>query len=47
MNIPAIAQRYNVEQTDTYAGLTVYKVTERLTQDERHCETCQCSMELN
>lgn len=47
MNIPAIKQHYNVDQVDTYAGLAVYKVTERLTQDERHCESCTCSVEIN
>jgi hypothetical protein len=45
MNITAIKQHYNVEQVDTYAGLPVYKVAERLTEDERHCATCTCSVE--
>ncbi len=45
MNITAIKQHYNVEPAYTYAGLPVYTVAERLTEDERHCATCACSVE--
>jgi hypothetical protein len=45
MNITAIKQHYNVEPAGTYAGMPVYTVAERLTEDERHCESCTCSVE--
>ena len=42
MNINTIQQHYDVNQVDTYAGLAVYRVSEKMTASQMHCDTCSC-----
>ena len=42
MKLQDIQKHWDVEQTDTYAGLPVYRVASKRTEDEKHCATCHC-----
>ena len=48
MNITQIKQHWNVEHHDTYAGLPVYRVSDKMTplaEDKKHCYSCTCAPE--